>query len=91
MILVCGGELKIYKVLFAYDGGLDEVRLKYYYDLDVKEVSASVEDGLRNFFEECEIFWMGKFSEEGYVVKENSPIYLTMDMDNSVFFMEYRK
>ena len=25
---------------------------KYYYDLDVKEVSTSVEDGLRKFFEE---------------------------------------
>ena len=31
---------------------------------------------------------MSKFSEKGYFVKENSPIYLTMDMDRTVKWFE---
>ena len=30
---------------------IDIATKKYYYDLDVKEVSTAVEDGLREFFE----------------------------------------
>lgn len=31
---------------------------------------------------------MGKFSEKGYFVKENAPIYLTLDMDRTVKWFE---
>ena len=31
---------------------------------------------------------MSKFSEKGYFVKENSPIYLTLDMDKTAKWFE---
>ncbi|MBQ2799727.1 MAG: hypothetical protein IJF09_10105 [Ruminiclostridium sp.] len=31
---------------------------------------------------------MSKFSEKGYVVKENAPIYLTLDMDKTAKWFE---
>ena len=31
---------------------------------------------------------MSKFSEKGYLVKENAPIYLTMDMDRTAKWFE---
>ena len=34
-----------------YGAGWRMAGCKYYYDLDVKEVSTAVEDGLREFFE----------------------------------------
>ena len=38
--------------------------------------------------EKCEVFEMSRFSEKGYVIKENAPIYMTMDMDRTARWFE---
>lgn len=38
--------------------------------------------------EKCEVFDMSRFSEKGYVVKENAPIYMTTDMDRTAKWFE---
>lgn len=38
--------------------------------------------------EKREVFKMSRFSEKGYVVKENAPIYMTMDMDRTAKWFE---
>ena len=38
--------------------------------------------------EKCEVFEMSRFSEKGYVVKENAPIYMTADMDRTAKWFE---
>ena len=35
------------------------------------------------------VYRMSKFNEKGYFVKENAPIYLTMDMDKTAKWFDY--
>lgn len=44
--------------------------------------------GQLNSYENYEEIKMSRFSEKGYVVKENAPIYLTMDMDRTAKWFE---
>ena len=44
--------------------------------------------GRLNSYENYEEIKMSRFSEKGYVVKENAPIYLTMDMDRTAKWFE---
>lgn len=44
--------------------------------------------GQLNSYENYEEIKMSRFSEKGYVVKENAPIYLTIDMDRTAKWFE---
>lgn len=44
--------------------------------------------GRLNSYENYGEIKMSRFSEKGYVVKENAPIYLTMDMDRTAKWFE---
>ena len=44
--------------------------------------------GRLNSYENYEEIKMSRFSEKGYVVKENAPIYMTLDMDKTAKWFE---